>query len=819
MKALKYFSIAALALLTVFSCNRKEVIEVGKPDVDGCQGVYFPAQLTSSSIMLDPSAPKTFKFKVARKESKGEFTVPLVVTDTAKLEKVFVVPEVKFADGQTETSFEVTFEKAKVGLPYALTIAVEDPLAVSTYTTNPTSIKVVFTVIEWKHKGEALVRDDILSSLFNLPVKYAEIKWDIYERGDKPGYYKFTNLFHNVLAATLGLSPDSEDCKKYVSTPNAEFYIDASDSTKVLIPYQNMGLTLTSNGEFWTGSVLPSGKAFGLGTLEGGIITFPAEGLVCGIKDKALYKVNGSGLFRVVLPGTVLVDYDFEIEVGENASDGNFPVSFHKGADVANIVYAAFEGKLNEEGLKDAVRKISKGEVASQKTTETKIALKFDKTGIYTLVALALNNKDEVVNTAAKDFGYIAAGEDKPVVLNYGLIVSDQYKHLGHTAENSMAFYVNGKEIKELRFVLIEASIYDLNQEAYQKSLVKEVDPQSAEALAAVNGKGLSNVFRKLSPGTEYVMLLAANNGYKTQIFSVRAKTAGKAKLAYRNFYFGALTEEHMPSASSEYVGTYNFYAKNVSFDESGNLVKEGKRSYNGKVKAVVHPGRTRGEREEKVDTLVFSGIFAQHAKALKVEDKFDVRFTYHNGFLAFVSTVCGKVEIKGKSYYTFIEPITDEAYSYGPLSGAIIGARPEKGVVAFYPEPNVAVNEGINFTSIAISAYNKPEPKMDNYLGVLGNILEIPVLIDPSVDDLNLAPEPANVSPLNLWNCERKPSFAPSLRENRMPSVRSLPALAEFVSVEEAPAKELKAVGFSVSKPSPKANRGFELRKDLVKF
>ena len=818
MKALKYFSIAALALLTVFSCNRKEVIEVGKPDVDGCQGVYFPAQLTSSSIMLDPSAPKTFKFKVARKESKGEFTVPLVVTDTAKLEKVFVVPEVKFADGQTETSFEVTFEKAKVGLPYALTIAVEDPLAVSTYTTNPTSIKVVFTVIEWKHKGKALVRDDILSSVFtSLPKKYAEIEWEIYERGDKPGYYKFTNLYHNMLAALLNGTP--EDVKKYVSTPDAVFYIDATNPEKVVIPYQNMGLTLTSHGELWTGSVLPSGRELSSGTLEGGVITFPQGGLVVGGETEPFWRVNSSGLFRVVLPGTVLVDYDFEVEIGESASDGNLPVSFHKGADVTEIVYAAFAGKLNDEELKDAVRKIAKDEVPSQKTTETEIAIKLDKTGIYTLVALALNKDGELVNTVGEDFGYIAAGEDVPVILNYGLIVSDQYKHLGHTAENSMAFYVNGKEIKELRFVLIEASIYDLNQEAYQKSLVKEVDPQSAEALEAVNGKGLSNVFRKLSPGTEYVMLLAANNGYKTQIFSVRAKTAGKAKLAYRNFYFGALTEEHMPSASSEYVGTYNFYAKNVSFDKSGNIVKEGKRSYNGEVKAVVHPGRTRGEREEKVDTLVFSGIFAQHAKALKVEDKFDVRFTYHNGFLAFVSTVCGKVEIEGKSYYTFIEPITDEAYSYGPLSGAIIGARPEKGVVAFYPEPNVAVNEGINFTSIAISAYNKPEPKMDNYLGVLGNILEIPVLIDPSVDDLNLAPEPANVSPLNLWNCERKPSFAPSLRENRMPSVRSLPALAEFVSVEEAPAKELKAVGFSVSKPSPKANRGFELRKDLVKF
>ncbi len=809
MKALKYFSIAALALLTVFSCNRKEVIEVGKPDVDGCQGVYFPAQLTSSSIMLDPSAPKTFKFKVARKESKGEFTVPLVVTDTAKLEKVFVVPEVKFADGQTETSFEVTFEKAKVGLPYALTIAVEDPLAVSTYTTNPTSIKVVFTVIEWKHKGEALVRDDILSSLFNLPVKYAEIKWDIYERGDKPGYYKFTNLFHNVLAATLGLSPDSEDCKQYVSTPNAEFYIDASDSTKVLIPYQNMGLTLTSNGEFWTGSVLPSGKVFGLGTLEGGIITFPAEGLVCGIKDKALYKVNGSGLFRVVLPGTVLVDYDFEIEVGENASDGNFPVSFHKGADVANIVYAAFEGKLNEEGLKDAVRKISKGEVASQKTTETKIALKFDKTGIYTLVALALNNKDEVVNTAAKDFGYIAAGEDKPVVLNYGLIVSDQYKPKGHTAENSIAFYINGKDIKEVRLTLLEADTYESNPAVYDKAVLG-LEPKDEKFLESVNGDGASDLFTELNPGTEYVMLVAANNGYKTQVFSKKATTAGKPKMAYKNFSFGQLEATHLPAEARGYNGTYNFYAKKITFAQSGTTI-EPKRTFQSKVKVTTIPAVA----PSTVDTVVLSGVFAKLASSLKVEDKFDVRFIYKSGLLYFVPSITSEVTVESKKYYTSVEPIA-ATKSYGAVKNTLIAGVPEKGIVAFYPNPSFEQQYSLSFTGISVQAYTASSLSDESYAGSLYS-LEAPLLVDVSTDNSGLASQ-AGSSTASLEHGFRYPEV---LSISALISLYSEPTLGpvKLAGIKEVPVREIKTATFTVSKVNTGISRGFELRKDLVKF
>lgn len=815
MKALKYFSIAALALLTVFSCNRKEVIEVGKPDVDGCQGVYFPAQLTNSSIMLDPSAPKTFKFKVARKESKGEFSVPLVVTDTAKLEKVFVVPEVKFADGQTETSFEVTFDKVKIGLPYALIMAVEDPLAVSTYTTNPTSIKVVFTVIEWKNKGKALFRDDLISSLYpGVPSKNAEIELDIYERGDLPGYYKFVQPYGTkMLAALWGNKYPEEDFKENITTQDAPFYIDARDPEKVLIPHQTLGCVLSSaDGEISAGSVLPSGKILSYGTLEGGIITFPTKGLFVGVKAGGLAYGNGSGLFRVVLPGTVLVDYDFGIEVGENASDGNIPVSFQKGADVASVVYAAFEGKLNEEGLKDAVRKISKGEVDSQKTTETKIALKFDKTGIYTLVALALNDKNEVVNTAAEDFGYIAAGEDKPVVLNYGLVVSDQYKHLGYTAENSMAFYINGKEIKELRFVLIEASIYDAKPADCEKDLLKS-KPKDAEFIGNVNGSGAAGVFEALSPGTEYVMLIAANNGYKTQIFPTKAKTAGKAKMAYRKFSLDQLEAPSLPSEAKGYDGKYNLYAKKITYAQSSTTV-EPKRSYQGQVTVKTHPAS--GSVPGAKDTVVVSGVFAKLASSLKhTEDKFYVKFLFGSGLLHLFPETCPNVTIQGKTYYTIVEPLA-ATKSYGSLKNAVIGGRPETGIVAFYPSPAYFKAYGLSFTGLSIAAYSDPGFKDDSYAGSLAAFDDL-LLVDPTIDDSELAPKPITGSAELGWGV-RYPGVR-SISERISLSNEIKLGTAEVAVVKEAPVKEVKAAAFTVSKVNTDVSRKLELRKDIIKF
>ena len=813
MKALKYFSIAALALLAIVSCNQKEVIEVGKPDLEGCHGVYFPANSANGLMTVDPSAAKTLNITIARKESKGSLTVPVVVTETSKDEKIFVVPEVKFEDGQAEATFAVTFDKAKIGVKYGLTLSVEDPQYVSTYTNNSTSVHFDVMVIEWKDLGKGLIRDDLISSVFGVPGKCAEIEWNIYERGDKPGFYKLVGPYGTkMLAALWGNKYPETEFEENVTTKDATLYIDATNPDKVVFLYQNLGCKISSDGELWAGSRLPNGKDFSFGTLKGGVITFPNKGIILGTKDEPSWYANTNGMFRVVLPGTVLVDYGFSIGVGENAPDGNLPVSFNKGTDVKNVIYAAFEGKLDAEGVKSAVKKIAKGSVSSQKTSENTIALKFDKTGIYTLVAIALNDKDELVNTAAADFGYIAAGDDKPVVLDYGLLVSNKYKFKGHTAENSIEFYIFGEDIKEIRLTLVEAVIYDKTIDYSIEALMK-LKPQSAEFLKNVNGDGASNVFINLSPGTEYVMLIAANNGYKTQIFSTRATTAGKAKMAYRNFYLGELTNEFIPSSANEYNGTHNLYAKEVSFKKTEPEFAP-KRTFHGQVKVVNHPASS----SEAKDTVVVSGMFAKLAKEMEVEDKFDVRFIYNNGFLLYLATPGPKVKIGKNDYYTIVEPLDDKANSYGPVSGVIVGTKPDKGIVALYPEPGVQSNYGITFKSLAVSAYKNPGFKKEDFAGVLIFALEDIIWVDPEIDDSDLAPKPGKTS-FALWSGGRKHSLASSLREQRIPSAKFNLSQAEFVEIGEISSREVKAVEFTESKLSFKSSRELEPIKAFSKF
>ena len=43
MKQFKYLALALITMLSLASC-KKEVVEKGAPEVDGCAGVYFPTQ-------------------------------------------------------------------------------------------------------------------------------------------------------------------------------------------------------------------------------------------------------------------------------------------------------------------------------------------------------------------------------------------------------------------------------------------------------------------------------------------------------------------------------------------------------------------------------------------------------------------------------------------------------------------------------------------------------------------------------------------------------------------------------------------------------
>ena len=149
MKFWKYILTLAVLTFGAVSCVEESAYVEGEPDLEGCYGVYFPAQEATGSHTFDPSMDRTISFTVARKDSKGEITVPVEVTASA--EGVFSVGELKFADGQSETTLTVHFPNAETGVTYSLSLGVTNPQYASKYIDGDSFIDFSVLIVSWEY--------------------------------------------------------------------------------------------------------------------------------------------------------------------------------------------------------------------------------------------------------------------------------------------------------------------------------------------------------------------------------------------------------------------------------------------------------------------------------------------------------------------------------------------------------------------------------------------------------------------------------------------------------------------------------------------
>lgn len=114
MKAFyKHILAVSAAVFSLAACSDDGDYKPGEPELEGCYGVYFPTQEASGSHTFDPTADKSITIKVARANSEGAITVP--VDTVSNVDGVFQFGEISFADGQSETTVEVTFDAIETG--------------------------------------------------------------------------------------------------------------------------------------------------------------------------------------------------------------------------------------------------------------------------------------------------------------------------------------------------------------------------------------------------------------------------------------------------------------------------------------------------------------------------------------------------------------------------------------------------------------------------------------------------------------------------------------------------------------------------------
>ena len=315
MKKFLFFLALAAGILTV-SCNKERF-------------PYEKGELPSGTQFFFPVGTET-KYKLAEEMTGIDFTVKRVVKDAAKSIQIAVTDTSKtvFASGTgtLTAAFAAGSDAATITLPidyakyeYGDLFGFDFKINEETTPYAPSSLHFEIELPEpWKSLGKALYRDNIIAGYYSFePVEY---EVELLENELNPGYYRLVNPY--------GAAFPKNDEGDYDTDKDYYMEIHAEDPTAVWIPVHKSNIHW-SDGYFYMGSIagyyiqtgqstLAAQKEAGnTGTLENGIITFPAKSLLVAeenYNNGTLYQTNGAGMFRVVFPGVVPADYTCGIE-------------------------------------------------------------------------------------------------------------------------------------------------------------------------------------------------------------------------------------------------------------------------------------------------------------------------------------------------------------------------------------------------------------------------------------------------------------------------------------------------------------------------
>ena len=756
MKKFTKIFVAVAALSLLFSSCVREKIEVGEPENDS-YGVYFETlSAAQSSFELDPAEEAALTFKAFRQKKDGDITVPLKLTATIETEEgieevktIFALGELFFEDGQEESEFKVEFPNALMGTTYSVAVECTDREYVHIYSDKPTSVAFEVTRVKWNlvkgKNGEEYGSwtDDIFSSVFGIPGKYAvNDKIQIYEREDKPGYYRISDVYNPYMLAKLfgGEYPESEfeeNC-----TPGTFTYIDATDPDKVYLPYQTTGATIGKDGYVEIATYCPEAgfsKGNVYGSMKNGVIKFPKEDgiLINFTVSGGWYSGNKSGKNVIVLPGCKDSDYTLKTMAGLTTA-GKLPLAIEIGADVASAKYKVFEGVLAAADVPFKATEIARDTKVDSVTVTSTVQLELDKTGVYTCVVVARNASWEEVGHKAVQFSYLKDGDTKPVVANCGIGPATRYVGKGYNTDNTVEVWAYGEKLQKAWLSVVQAAKYDADP-ATAQAQVRASAPVKAEVLEAINGGGYAAPVTGLLPGTAYKLVFIATNGYEIKTFVTESQlTTGDPLPVYDEFTIDSIKEELLPEKSEGYFGKYNFYAVDKK-------KKVGLREYISKVTiADSEVPDSKPDENGLIDEYMdFSGMFSRD---LTKDEKFKdtMVWDFYNGLIYSVAQQLGQYSDVWLSLF-----ITEK--TKGPFSpeynGLLLGGFVDEGYIAIMGDPYYYENNGLSFDGIAMVAYGDKE-----YTSATGVPLWYTdlLLVEESKDDNGLAPSPAATANLD---------------------------------------------------------------------
>lgn len=536
MKSLKIFILAAVAIVAgLFAACSDDDFKAG-PAVSGTQ-VYFPESIAAEYSIGDEVSE--IVIPVMRVVGTEAQTVAVLADDKSGL---FSIPaSVSFAAGEKKAELLMTFDRTQLedGTDYPISFLLNDEENTTPYGNSQLAITV--TPWPWELLGTGLFREDYLGPLFGAASP--EIEVPIHKHKSREGIYMVEDMFGwNYLTEVFGAT-QAQLSKQWSITPT-NIVIDCSDPNAVNLERQWTGITESTNGygDFLIWSDEP-------GTLVGGVVTFPKDGMSCGmLGTQKSYYANSNGNFRILLPGAEIVDYSLAVEYDSMRVDNDGATSavltFNYGADVTGIGYVVVPSNISAEERATLAAAIADGSAKDLNKIENldgsgSVTEKFvlAGSGAHTVVAVA-NDKNGQPLTA--DFVAInfffpgsggAAAPDCDVQAQLGLpSVLVPENAAKYPDQNNLAFSVKGSELQSVRTYLNKTEIIEgaaddgLTPEALVDTYGSDL---SAAQLSAANGAGFLTVYSNRDAGTSYTLIVKAKNIYgKSELVTAECSTA-----------------------------------------------------------------------------------------------------------------------------------------------------------------------------------------------------------------------------------------------------------------------------------------------------
>lgn len=573
-KVFKYAFVLLAAAGVMASCAKQveDIYTPGAADDPNCLVVSFPKQDATGSHTFDPTMPKTMTFTAKRSVTSGDITVPVELVDTAG---VFKVDPITFADGQEETTFDVSFENAKVGTNYGMTLSITDPKYASVYGAGSTSINFDVLVVSWEY---VTAPNSTEPALFEFTQNWwGETAWGYIKYYEVDGVRTcFTETIKHDYKGDVYDDPGfwgygSEYEWKFIWYPEVA-HPTIEGASLIMLPWQPTGYVRDDLGMIYLGDEI-CGRNAALGSSYSWMSNATAGNFLVSYYDGnggfyfgVWWYINASGSgwnvssdYDTIGIGEGFVRTDYKVKAVESdySYDGVSPIYIETGKDVSYVKYAIYPGELTSTQAANKAPLIADGTDESVKfdafeldeSTNTKYVLLEvapETTGHYTFVAASFNENDELQDSGYATFYHVAAAdvEDNKVELSvFTEATPSRYKEL-HSYD-SFAYGISGKDLTEVHVgTFNEATVSRYGADYLFNYVKSNSNPVSDATLAQINADGgYYDVLSGLNANTVYYVIVWATNGALDDFAYAYYKT-GKLPYVWESLGVGSYTED-----------------------------------------------------------------------------------------------------------------------------------------------------------------------------------------------------------------------------------------------------------------------------------